>query len=239
LSGPDATDRLVQKWTPSIEKDPDLAATFWLALAVTQWKCGRLEDRVRQEAMHVIDDGSALRPWSGTEFERKRIAVLEAARKQLESPQPLARKIPRVFPSTCAWELGELIAYRLLSGDFIVFQVIGHHTDAGGVAPVCEIFEWRGREIPQPSEPEGVQTRAQIPFVFKNRPPQPSPAPRPQYRLMIGQVSKREFPKDRVFRMNAKPPISVHDSLDPRYAPTLGCLWRTLDRELEMHYNLR
>jgi hypothetical protein len=65
---------LVQKWTPSIEKDPDLAATFWLALAVTQWKCGRLEDRVRQEAMHVIDDGSALRPWSGTEFERKRIA---------------------------------------------------------------------------------------------------------------------------------------------------------------------
>lgn len=28
LSGPDATDRLVQKWTPSIEKDPDLAATF-------------------------------------------------------------------------------------------------------------------------------------------------------------------------------------------------------------------
>ena len=46
LSGPDATDRLVQKWTPSIEKDPDLAATFWLALAVTQWKCGRLADRL-------------------------------------------------------------------------------------------------------------------------------------------------------------------------------------------------
>ena len=143
------------------------------------------------------------------------------------------------FAATCEWELGELIAYRLLSGDFIVFQVIGHHTDAGGVAPVCEIFEWRGREIPQPSELEGVQTRAQIPLVFKNSPPQPSPAPRPQYLLMIGQVSKREFPKDRAFRRNAKPPIPVHDSLNQRYAPTLECLWRTLDRELEMHYNLR
>ena len=42
LSGPEATDRLLKEWMPSSEKDPDAAAIFWLALAVTQWKCGRL-----------------------------------------------------------------------------------------------------------------------------------------------------------------------------------------------------
>ena len=42
LSGPEATDRLLKSWMPSPDKDPDLAPVFWLALAVTQWKCGRL-----------------------------------------------------------------------------------------------------------------------------------------------------------------------------------------------------
>ena len=66
LSGPEATDRLLKEWMPSSEKDPDAEAIFWLALAVTHWKCGRLEDRVKREAIRVIDDGSALRPWRGS-----------------------------------------------------------------------------------------------------------------------------------------------------------------------------
>ncbi len=204
LSGPEATDRLLKEWMPSSEKDPDMAAIFWLALAVTQWKCGRLEDRVMKEATRVIEDGSALHPWRGSPEESKRAAVLEATKKQLESLQPLPRKIAKVFRSTCNWEPGELIAYRLLSGSFIVFQVIDHHSDAGGVAPNCEIFDWQGSELPPPSMFEGFPMRAQIPLVFKKsslptRPPGP-----PHYRLMIGQASKREFPKERVIRMKGK-----------------------------------
>src|SRR5579864_8755775 len=83
LSGPQATDRLLSRWMSAAAKDPDLAATFWLALAVTQWKCGRLEDRVRKEALRSIEDGSALRGWRGTRFERKRATVLQATKQQL------------------------------------------------------------------------------------------------------------------------------------------------------------
>ena len=36
LSGPEASDLLLREWMPSSEKDPDMAAIFWLALAVTQ-----------------------------------------------------------------------------------------------------------------------------------------------------------------------------------------------------------
>jgi hypothetical protein len=164
LSGPEATERLLAKWKPSSEKDPDMDAVFWLALAFTQWKCGRLEERVNKEAIRVIEDGSALRLWRGSPDERKRAAVLEAAKKQLESPQPIPRKIAKVFRATCDWEPGELIAYRLLSGSFIVFQVIDHHHDAGGVAPNCEIFDWQGLELPPPSIFEGLPMRAQIPL---------------------------------------------------------------------------
>jgi hypothetical protein len=239
LSGPEATDQLLRQWMPSPEKDSDTAATFWLALAVTQWKCGRLEDRVKKEAIRVIDDGSALRPWRGSREEHKRAAVLAAARKQLQSEQPPLRKLAKVFRSTCDWEPGELIAYRLASGSFIVFQVIDHHSDAGGVAPNCEIFDWQGRELPGPSFFESVPMRAQIPFVPKTSAVASSALRPPRYRLMIGQASQREFPRERVIRMNAK--VTIQHPPKPRNVsnPTLGCLWRWLDKDLERHYGLR
>ena len=51
LSSPEATDRLLAEWGSSLSREPEYAATFWLALAVTQWKCGRLEDRVKAKAL--------------------------------------------------------------------------------------------------------------------------------------------------------------------------------------------
>jgi hypothetical protein len=242
LSGPEATDRLLGTWMSSMANGAGLAATFWLALAVTQWNCGRLEDRVRNEALRSIEDGSALAPWRGSKLERKRAAVLEATKRQLESPQPPARKIAKQFRSSCEWEPGELVAYRMPSGAFIVFHVVEHHHDAGGVAPVCEIFDWQGSEIPQPSELENLPMRAQIPIVLKNQPEKPLPPPiatRPQYRLMMGQVSKREFPKDRLFRLNAKLPIRRPPVPRGFPNPTLMTLWRSLDRQLELSYGLR
>jgi len=239
LSGPEATDRLLAKWKPSSEKDPDMDAVFWLALAVTQWKCGRLEERVNKEAIRVIEDGSALRLWRGSPDERKRAAVLEAAKKQLESPQPIPRKIAKVFRATCDWEPGELIAYRLLSGSFIVFQVIDHHHDAGGVTPNCEIFDWQGLELPPPSIFEGLPMRAQIPLVFAKSPVQARPPGPSRYRIMICQASKREFPKERVIRMMIKVPIQHPPKPRGFCDPTLVSIWRWLDRDLERHYGLR
>jgi len=239
LSGPEATDRLLKKWMPSAEKDPDMAAVFWLALAVTQWRCGRLEERVKKEAIRVIGDGTAMRLWRATPLERKRAAVLELTKKQLESPPPSPRKIAKTFRSTCDWEPGELIAYRLLSGSFIVFQVVDHHQDAGGVAPTCEIFDWQSTELPSPGVFEGLPMRGQIPYEPKNPPlPARPPAP-PRYRLMIGQVSKRELPKERVIRMNAKVAIQHPPKQRGFSNPTLVSLWRWLDRDLDLHYGLR
>ena len=38
---------------------------FWLGLAVTQWKCGRLLERVKEKALEIIDTGADLKRWSG------------------------------------------------------------------------------------------------------------------------------------------------------------------------------
>ena len=56
LSGPEATDRLLELWGPAPDDDDD-GPEFWCALAATQWKVGRLEPRVRDRALHVIRTG--------------------------------------------------------------------------------------------------------------------------------------------------------------------------------------
>src|SRR4051812_21584541 len=43
--------------------DVDEKPVFWLALAATQWRVGRLEDEVRARALDVIDSGRDLTRW--------------------------------------------------------------------------------------------------------------------------------------------------------------------------------
>lgn len=54
-----------------------------------------------------------------------------------------------------AWRLGrphatvgEVVAYRLESGRWTAFRVIGHHADKGGRSAICEPLDWVGAAPP-------------------------------------------------------------------------------------------
>jgi len=64
LSTEQATDKLLRQYAPSLD-DPDDGPPFWLGLAVTQWKSGRLLERVKEKALEIIDSGADLKRWSG------------------------------------------------------------------------------------------------------------------------------------------------------------------------------
>lgn len=134
-----ATDALLEEFADSLHDD-DEAPVFWLSLAATQWKCGRLEERVKDHAIQIIESGTDLRRWEESRKElAKRRMVLEKLREQLLAPQPLLKNISKRFTDSCELEIGELIAYRLLSKQFIIFQVIEYHTDNGGTVPIVKI----------------------------------------------------------------------------------------------------
>jgi hypothetical protein len=147
LSGPEATERLLTQWEDTL-KDKDEAPVFWLALAATQWKYGRLEFRVLHKALEVIDNGSDLARWDSPKDQRKRQTVLEALRAKLASPQPPEKRVRRLFRDSNEWQVGNLVTYRLLSGRLIILRVIGHHTDKGGTSPIVELLDWVGQEPP-------------------------------------------------------------------------------------------
>jgi hypothetical protein len=101
LSGPAATDRLLNEWRQTLS-DPDEGPVFWLALAATQWKCGRLETRVLEKALEVIAGGSDLHRWQDNpRLLKKRQAVLVKLGEQLRSPPPPPRSgFPNVSATT-------------------------------------------------------------------------------------------------------------------------------------------
>lgn len=215
LTTPEATDRTLEGWQASIT-DPDLGPVIWLSLAATQWKLGRLEERVKKKALQIINEGDDLRRWEGKQREQ-RAKVLERLRSQLESKPPREKKVPQRFLNHCEWGVGELIAYSTLSGEKVLFRVIGYHEDRGGKSPICELLNWQGRELPGMLRLRflGVKTRAYPggEVVVSQ--------------FMIGRTAEREIPEGRVERVG----IRLSPSQKPGGYSVF--LWRSLDRQLQ------
>ena len=221
IQEPDATQRLIAQWADAIA-DPDAAPVFWLALADTQWNCGRLQEIVKQQALEIIASGADLLRWQpDAGLVAKRRAVLERLEQKLAAPPPAPRKIRKRFVDSTDWELGDVYSFRLLSGKSILLHVIGFHQDKGGRAPVCAILDWVGAAVPGKSALEKLG--------YKSAPP-----PQRLSQFLFGSyASQKNYP---VHRLN----LEVKGLL-PR--PNLGgfgvILWRSVDRMLELLFDIR
>jgi hypothetical protein len=89
LTTTQAVEKLKVAYASSLE-DVDDMPVFWIALAYTQWKLGRLDDATKQQALHVIESGQDLHRWDDPKVRKRRIAVLEKVRSELLSSQAAA-----------------------------------------------------------------------------------------------------------------------------------------------------
>jgi hypothetical protein len=217
LTGPEATKVLLREWSASLN-DPDESPVFWLALAATQWRCGRLESHVLQQALNVIGSGSDLARWeSGSKDFEKRKVVLNKLRAQLTSPYPPEKRIPKRFRDTNEWRVGDLVAYKMRSGRFVILRTIGHHGDKGGTGPICELLDWSGEQIPQSFRSLGVR---------KSR------GTKPITQFLIGRTRARERPDDRLHV------LGVNMSPAQKPAGFTVLLWRWFDKTLKEEFGL-
>jgi hypothetical protein len=217
LAGPDATKALLREWSGSLT-DPDEGPVFWLSLAATQWKCGRLESHVMQQALTVIDNGSDLTRWeSGSkDFERRKL-VLEKLRIQLTTPQPPEKRISKRFRDSNEWQVGDLIGYRLPSGRFVILRTIGHHRDKSGVAPICELLDWSGEHLPNSFESlDALKSRGVRPIT----------------QFMIGRTRATERPEGRLQHLG----VNITPSQKPKGYTVVS--WRRLDKMLREDFGL-
>ena len=143
-------------------QDSDEAPVFWLAIAYTAWTLGRPQERATLEALRVIETGADLHRWRDPKDRRKRETVLQKLATNLRSAAPPAARVAKRFIATNDWEVGEVLAYRLASGSWTLFRVIGHHLDKGGRHAVCEPLDWTGPEPPDPAQLPHLTVRPSI-----------------------------------------------------------------------------
>lgn len=218
LSGPDATDRLMREWGDLLV-DPDEGPVFWLALASTQWKVGRLEPRVLSKALEVMDSGADLRRWQhDRKLLAKRTKVLADLRSQLESPQPAQKRIAKRFRDFTEWGIGEVIGYRLPSGALALMRVIGYSNGTSG-SPMFELLDWEGMEPPGKLRMRFLHVRA---------------ASHGSGRFVVSRTSEKKLPASRIERLG----VTLKPS-QVATTPFLWVLWENLDSSLESWFGLR
>lgn len=160
MTAADATAELVRQWEPSAA-DPEISGVFWIALAAAQYRQGRLVDQVQERAVTIIDSGDdLLRFFDQPGLRLKRGKILEDLKHRLLGPQRKPKKITPTVRHFNAWEIGDILAYRLRSGRLALFRVAGHHEDKGGKHAWVEVLQGVYTTLP------GEFTIAHLPARF-------------------------------------------------------------------------
>jgi hypothetical protein len=150
-TGPQATDHMIQIHATG----PDFGGyqlTFWLALAATQSRLGRLEDRVRDTVLQIIDSGEDLAAWDqpGPTFLRRRRGALQRLRRRLLGPQPAPVPVKQRWRQTTELQPGQHVLYRRRDGRRMLLRVMDVEHYGACTYPMVMVLSWRDGE-PLPS----------------------------------------------------------------------------------------
>ena len=166
-SNEDAENKTLNRYAEYMGTDEE--CLVWYALADTQWKAGRLSDKVKARVFRYIEVYGGCELWEEVANGADRWKnTLEELKKQLDSPMPKQRNYRKVKPDVYnPWEIGDVYAYRFsteyakeqgLYGKYILMQKIG---DAEGCNQLMfsriHIFDMLFDEIPAISEIRGLR----------------------------------------------------------------------------------
>jgi len=145
MDGAASTDELIKEWLQNVVEDDPEVFVFWLALAATQSKAGRLEDRVRDKALEIIDSGLDLERWRETGNEKQRQKHLMKLREQLTRPQPAPKRIRVERSYTPDFQDGDYVAFRLSNEEIVIMFVERVEPDE---RCVVSFLDWKDKELP-------------------------------------------------------------------------------------------
>ncbi|HDR7713716.1 hypothetical protein [Bacillus cereus] len=147
-SNEDASRIVIEEYKNELDNEETIV--FWLVFASIQWRLGRLQENVKQEALQIIESGADLARWEEEpKLQKKREVVLNKLREQLHSRQPEVKKVPKRFIANTSLKAGDAVSYELVSGSCIILKVIEIIEEwHGDRYPLFEICDWEGKEVP-------------------------------------------------------------------------------------------
>jgi hypothetical protein len=223
-----ATKQIMEDYADEISDTEQDGPAVLLALAITQWKYGRLEPRIKAQALKVIKNGADVASFEPADQKRRR-KVLEKVRAQLQSPQPAEKPVRIVKPAEPLkkieklWKEKQVVAFRRHSNRFVLLLTEGVILNEYiGQIPYFVLLNWEGAKLPTSER------------IRKMRP----------IRYVIGVRPNRKgtpIPWERIQRMQATHEISGFASID-RHGVFCDdgfeeCHWNELDSYLDDEFD--
>ncbi|MGG0459188.1 hypothetical protein [Bacillus mycoides] len=222
-SSEDATNILMNTYISSLRKHEE--NVFWLALAAIQWELGRLEPLVKEKAIYIIESKSDLkRWWREPELMKKRELVLEKLKEKLVSPPPEPKKLKRRVALKTELEIGDVITYQLLSGQYIILKVVGVNEYAGNAYPVFMLCDWIGQNIPSKDEILSMGMKEGLNQYLKKE---------KQY-IEVFPLKKKSYPKERIHLVCKNIEVPSKDIY-----PIMSLAWDDFDDDIDEYYGLK
>lgn len=152
--------------------DPD-EDVFWFALALSEWKKGRLSSAVKEKALSALDVGRDLERWNTLGNKKnyeKRLKALKEFKNIILSPMPVVKKQRKPTVHHCPWKVGSLLAYRIVANKwtleghpcylkYVLLRIIKIvKNPISAILPteyydemmLVGLYNWIGDEIPDP-----------------------------------------------------------------------------------------
>lgn len=102
----------LEKYYGEFTDDEDVGL-FYIALADTQWMCGRLSEKIKKKAIDYIKSGDDAERWDSHPQQVEREKVLHQLEEKLNSPQPPEKIIKRMSLKKAPWKSGDILNYKL------------------------------------------------------------------------------------------------------------------------------
>lgn len=153
----DATTSVLGEFT---DADGWLSPVVWLALAATQHRLGRQDERVRDEALRIIDEGIDLLAWleAPVESQRGRAHALAKLRTQLTGTLPPRRTVRRQWRPVTDLTAGSVLGCRLETGSIRLLRVVRVVVERTGTFPLLELLDHDTEAIPPTAKIEALPT---------------------------------------------------------------------------------
>lgn len=213
----DATDALVEEWGGALD-DHDEACAFWLALADTEWRLGRLEDRVRDRALGIIASGEDLARFEhDARLLKDRRKVLDGLAERLATPQRAPVRIRQPFRSQSPVAVGDVFSFELPDSRLIYLRSVDLVGDERDNHPTVEVLDWEGKGTP--TDPATLQARA-------------AHRPWPDLLLLV-RHPKDPDPAERIVILASGTEIDRRRTLPAAMVP-----WTELEEALARHFGI-
>ena len=158
-----AEEKVIEYWISQLTASEEDEEDFWLALAATEHKYGRMSERVKGKAFCFIQNDS-LHEWNEKQAKGRKKA-LEKLAHTLSAPSD-RKRIPAIHPQTVEWKAGDIVLAKLDMHEnddqkyfamqvFTVFHMPYSQFIPDGPQeqiPVVGIYRWIGSNIPSMDE---------------------------------------------------------------------------------------